>query len=269
MPIVTVIMSAYNSSATIVKAISSIQNQTFKDWELIICDDFSSDTTVKLIKEVQESDNRIRLIRNDKNMFAAYSRNRCIEQAAGEYIVVQDSDDYSHSERLKICVDYLSNNDNVSFVSTSAYFFDNSGIWGKRILQDGIKDKNDLISGLCFIHGATTFRKICLENVGSYRVSKETRRGQDYDLFMRIYSYGSFGATLSTKLYYIKETEDDYKRRKLKYRIDEARIRFLGYRSMQINKVYYVFVLKPIIVGLIPNTLMLGLKKTVNKFLTR
>lgn len=266
MPRVTVVMATFNSEDTILKAIEFIQNQTFVDWEMIICDDCSTDSTQELIHNLQNKDNRIKCIKNSKNMYAAYSRNRCIELAIGEYIVIQDSDDYSHADRIQITVDFLDKNKNVSFVSTSAFFIENNTIWGERVLISGVKSSTDLIKGMCFIHAATTFRKESLDKVGWYRVDKETRRGQDYDLFMRFYAAGLFGVALSIKLYYISETKNGYKRRKFRYRIDEVKIRFKGYRSMKVRKLYYIYIIKPLIIGLIPNYIMLCIKKLRNGY---
>jgi glycosyltransferase EpsE len=262
---VSVIMAAYNASQTILKAVNSIQEQSFTDWELIICDDCSSDNTWEILINLQKSDKRIKLIRNNRNMFAAYSRNRCLEMASGKYIAVQDADDYSHPDRLRICVDFLENNLEYHFVSPSAFFFDEENIWGERNLECGKRVSTDLVKGSCFIHAATLFRTEALKKVNGYRVDKVTRRGQDYDLFMRLYAAGFLGYTLNEKLYYIREDKYGYRRRKFKYRLDEARIRFEGYKSMKIPIVYYIYVLKPLIVGLIPNNLMLWIKKVLNK----
>ncbi|RCW77372.1 glycosyltransferase family 2 protein [Saliterribacillus persicus] len=263
MPRVTVIMAAYNAEGTIIRAIESIQNQTFSDWELIICDDCSSDLTVEIIKSKTLSDNRIKLVSNSVNMYAAFSRNKCIKQASGEYIVIQDSDDYSHHDRIQICVDYLDNTKDVDFVSTSAFFFDHKTIWGQRVLLNGIRKSDDLIKGLCFVHAATTFRKRSIDVVEGYRVDKETRRGQDYDLFMRMYASGLSGATLSNKLYYIYETNNGYKRRKYKYRIDEAKLRYKGYKAMNTGFVNYIYILKPLVLGLVPNKVMFWIKRII------
>ncbi|WP_290913127.1 glycosyltransferase, partial [Eubacterium sp.] len=67
MPRISVLMGAYNCADTIGQSIESIQMQTITDWEMIICDDGSSDNTIEVVKEYQKNDKRIILIQNDKN----------------------------------------------------------------------------------------------------------------------------------------------------------------------------------------------------------
>lgn len=83
---VSVIMGVYNGAATLNEAIQSIVNQTLKDWELIICNDCSTDSTKKLIKNWMEKEPRIHYLENSENLRLAASLNRCIEAASGIYI---------------------------------------------------------------------------------------------------------------------------------------------------------------------------------------
>ena len=97
---VSVIIPAYNCEKVVGEAIEGILNQTFKDWELIICDDASTDSTVSVLEKYEQLDGRIRILRNSENKKAAYTRNRCIEVAQGEYIAVEDADDWSMPESI-------------------------------------------------------------------------------------------------------------------------------------------------------------------------
>ena len=93
MPVFTIVMAAYNASKTIERAINSILNQTFKNFELIICDDCSSDETNKIVKRFQATDDRIKLITKEQNGGSASARNECIKLAKGRYLTFLDSDD--------------------------------------------------------------------------------------------------------------------------------------------------------------------------------
>lgn len=99
--LVSIIMPAYNAERTIEKSIFSILNQTYKNIELIIVDDYSTDNTANIIKNIMNKDNRIKYLKNDKNMGCYYSRNQGIKETKGKYITFQDADDISLTTRIE------------------------------------------------------------------------------------------------------------------------------------------------------------------------
>ena len=101
MPKISVIMGVHNGEKTLPRAIESILNQTFADFELIICDDCSSDSTVHVINDYIRKDDRVILIKNKSNSGLAASLNNCIKISKGEYIARMDDDDVSHAERFE------------------------------------------------------------------------------------------------------------------------------------------------------------------------
>ena len=84
-PLVSVIMGVYNEEKTICQCIDSILNQTYTNWEFIICNDCSKDRTLGLLKEYAEKDSRIIVLNNDKNLRLAASLNKCLVVAKGKY----------------------------------------------------------------------------------------------------------------------------------------------------------------------------------------
>lgn len=100
-PLVSVIMPAYNAEKYIASAIASVQAQTFLDWELLVLDDGSTDTTAALVSAVAAKDTRIRLEINPENMGAARTRNRGLELCRGDYVALLDSDDIWHPKKLE------------------------------------------------------------------------------------------------------------------------------------------------------------------------
>ncbi|MFM9597053.1 glycosyltransferase family 2 protein, partial [Streptomyces scabiei] len=101
---VSVIMSVYNADNydVLLASVKSILNQSFRDFEFIICNDGSSNTqTEKYLSIIKNLDPRIRIIGYKKNMGLAYSRNQCIKVCQGKYIAFQDYDDISAPDRLK------------------------------------------------------------------------------------------------------------------------------------------------------------------------
>ncbi|MGK4566574.1 glycosyltransferase family 2 protein [Flavobacterium sp. 3HN19-14] len=99
--LVSVITPAFNSEKFIAATIMSVQNQTFRDWEMIIVDDCSSDATVAIVTEFAVSDDRIKLIRLEKNSGTGIARNTALNTASGKYIAFVDADDLWKPEKLE------------------------------------------------------------------------------------------------------------------------------------------------------------------------
>ena len=124
-PLVTVLMPVYNGSKYLGEAIESILNQSFTDFEFLIIDDGSTDKSVKIIKSYD--DERIRLVKNIKNLGQRASLNMGIELALGKYIARMDQDDVSLSTRLAKEVKVLDASPNCGLISTNCYLIDANG----------------------------------------------------------------------------------------------------------------------------------------------
>lgn len=107
---ISVILPAYNSEIGIKTAIESILTQTWKDIELIIVDDCSTDNTFQVINAYAKEDDRIIVMQTDKNSGPYVARNIALQKATGDFVTVNDADDWSHAEKLKIQVTHLQNN---------------------------------------------------------------------------------------------------------------------------------------------------------------
>lgn len=263
---VSIIAGAYNIEKcfSFHKSMESILLQTFSDFEFIICDDGSSDNTYNLLKEYEEKDKRVKLIQNPKNMGLAFSLNKCLEVASGEFIARHDLDDYSHVGRLEKQVSFLKEHEDVSVLGTNSLLFDEGGVWGKQDFPEEVTNKDFLFTSP-YKHGSVMMRRSVLDKVNGYRVSKETRRAEDYDLFMSLQTFCK-GANLQEYLYYFCESEATRKRRKYRYRVDEMKVRFIGYKKLKLYPKGFFYAVKPLIVGLIPQRL---LTKMQNKFFKR
>lgn len=100
-PLISIITPLYNAAPFIAQQLESIQNQTYSHWEHIIVDDASSDNSVPIVEDFIAGDSRFKLIKNQENKGAAYSRNYATEIATGEYIAFLDSDDWWHASKLE------------------------------------------------------------------------------------------------------------------------------------------------------------------------
>jgi len=98
--LVSVIMPAYNSEVFITESIQSVIHQTYSNWELLVIDDASSDTTKKIVQKFSSEDNRIRLLHNTTNSGTHHSRNKGIKAATGDFIAFLDADDQWKPEKL-------------------------------------------------------------------------------------------------------------------------------------------------------------------------
>jgi glycosyltransferase EpsE len=248
---VSVIIAAYNCQQTIVDCLQSIYRQSFQDWEIVVCNDGSRDATAAILEQYQSKDRRIRLLHNEVNHGAAFTRNRCMAQASGEYIAIQDGDDRSPGHRLTEQVLFLDGHREYAFVSSAIDLYDTHRSLG-RIANRENPSKRDFLWSSPFCHAATMFRSEVLRKVGGYRVSFETKRGHDYDLFMRLYADGFRGYNLSQSLYEYRIDGNDCQRRRYKYRIHEAIIRYKGFTSLHLMPRGWLYVFKPLILGLIP-----------------
>ncbi|NIK11819.1 glycosyltransferase family 2 protein [Alkalibacillus almallahensis] len=110
-PIVSVITPTYNSEQFIAETIESVIKQSFSNWEMVIVDDCSSDSTVDIIKQYQMIDSRIKLYELDENSGAAVARNKSIRNANGRYLAFLDSDDLWYPEKLEKQLAFMEKND--------------------------------------------------------------------------------------------------------------------------------------------------------------
>jgi len=262
---ISVIMGIYNCEKTLQEAVESIQNQTYTNWELIMCDDGSSDNTYQLAVDLSVLDPRIKVIKNEKNVGLNETLNRCLALARGSYIARMDGDDICDPERFKAEIEVLDHEHEISIVSTDMKFFNENGITGE-ISNPEYPDKMDFLRGRLFCHAPCMVRREAYITVGGYSVDSKLLRVEDYHLWLKMYKAGFKGKNIHKALYSMRDDGDAYKRRKFKYRINEAYVRCLAIRYLKLPIWGYIFVFRPIIVGLLPGFLYDILhKKNLNK----
>ena len=189
-------MSCYNSQETVSKSIESILNQTYKDIELLLCDDGSIDNTLKILKNYENFDSRVKVFKNEKNVGLTKSLNSLINESIGTYVARQDDDDFSLSHRIETQVVALEDM-NLDFITSRAT------IIGKERLIPGLSFYFP-ISLLMnfknpFIHGTLLIKKDILKELGSY--DERFYYAQDYKLFSELIARGYKYTTLKEPLY--------------------------------------------------------------------
>ena len=115
-PILSMVMGVYNGERFLREAIDSILSQTFSDFEFIIVDDGSTDSSVDIVRSY--SDTRIRLYLNESNHGISYTANRGISLARGKYVARMDQDDWSHPDRFRKQIEFLESHPDIDILGT-------------------------------------------------------------------------------------------------------------------------------------------------------
>ena len=116
-PLISLIMSVYNGEDYLEQAIDSVVNQTFKDWELIVINDCSTDGTCQILNKYALADSRVKVYTNEVNLRLPSSLNKALELANGKYIGRMDADDICLPERLEKQYDFMEKNPDVDLSS--------------------------------------------------------------------------------------------------------------------------------------------------------
>lgn len=137
-PKVSVIMAAFNAEKFIGNAIDSVIRQSYRNFELLIVDDCSSDATLRVAKSY--SDDRVKVFSNEVNSGPSFARNFAIRQAAGVYATIIDADDCYHPDRLRVLVDKMNSGADIFVADDSILFvnIDDVGSHGSVLLQQRI-----------------------------------------------------------------------------------------------------------------------------------
>lgn len=245
---ISVIMATYNCAETLKASIDSVLAQTYKDWKFIICDDCSTDNTYSVLKEYEVNyPDKFIIIKNEKNSKLPFSLNHCLKYADGEYCARMDGDDYISPERFEKQVEFLKANPDVHLVGCALQVFDDEKGLGRVICCKEKPDKFDLLDSPCFPHAAIMTYTRVYKELGGYTVSKRTVRSQDYDLWFRFFAKGYKGANLQEPLYFMREDEFSYLRRKPQLYLWLMVTKYKGYRLLNFPIRYYWHILLPLI----------------------
>lgn len=254
---ISIIMGIYNCADTLTEALDSIANQTYTDWELIMCDDGSSDKTYEAAeKYIQEHpEYKIKLLRHKKNKGLNQTLNDCLKVASGEYIGCMDADDISLPTRFEKEIAEFKKDPNFSVVSCPMIYFDENGEWGVGKCDNDYPKKGDLVFGTVHAHAPCLIKREAIRAVKGYSVGKRLLRVEDWHLWIKIYASGRYGKNLEEPLYKMRDDQKATKRRKFRYRLNEAYMSRLAVSTFNLPKVMYLYSLRPIVVGMLPTAL--------------
>lgn len=262
MPTVSIIMGVYNckNKHLLEASVQSIIDQTYKDWEFIICNDGSTDDTLAVLNKLALQDKRIKIVTYNVNRGLSEALNTAMSKASGKYIARQDDDDVSYPSRIEEEIQFITAHPKYQIVGCIADVYDDNGIWGQFPLKEKPEAK-DFMSHSQFLHPSVIMLKDAVDNVGGYRTAWETRKAEDYDLFMRMYAQGYRGYNIQSKLYKYRVVNGNTKYRKFKDYSQETIVRYLGFKALGLGLISIPYVIKPLIVGIIPQSIFKHIKK--------
>ena len=222
---ISVIMACYNCEDTLRAAIDSILRQTYTEWEMICCNDGSSDGTLAILNEYKEKyPDRIIVIDNGSNKKLPYSLNSCLSQVKTELVARMDADDVCSPDRFEIQVKYLSEHPECDLIGTGIAVSDGSTVKAEMILPS-IPEPKDMLHCSCFNHATIMTYKRIYDELGGYSLEKRAERCEDVDLWSRFMQRGFVGHNIPDLLYTVIEDDNAVKRRSLSSRINLAKTR--------------------------------------------
>ena len=205
MPVVSIVMPAFNAEQYIEEAIRSIENQTMTDWEMIIINEpTSTDATNDIIKKYMDQDTRIKLVINETKLGISKSLNVGLRMSVGKYIARMDADDISLPSRLREQVYFMENHPDIG-ISGCDYVVQGES-WKSDLLLDEEEIRADLLFFVPLRHPTIIMRKEMLEK-NALMYSDVFCAAEDYDLYVRSKKYFKMG-NLDKKLLIYRRHEN-------------------------------------------------------------
>ena len=239
-PKVSIIIPTYNQAEYLKEAIESVLNQTYKNIEIIIVDDGSTDNTLEVVASF---DNKIVYIQQ-RNKGASSARNTGIKEASGEYVAFLDSDDMWIKNKLEKQIEFIKNDPEIGLLGTGCYEMINMG---KMIYKKIFPAKNeilqkDLIKYNPFIQSSVIVEKDVFNDIDLY--DEKFKESEDYDLWLRIaqkYKVANLPEALVTKRYYEKGLSKNKDSKQLYFALKAKKN---AIKRKQYPKSYYFYILK-------------------------
>lgn len=190
LPFVSVILPAYNCEQYIAAAVTSILQQVYDNFELIVVNDGSTDQTATILQSI--SDQRLRVLNNDGNQGLIYTLNRAIDESAGEFIARMDADDIAANDRIEKQVHWLLHHPDTAAVATCISVIDEKGQprpdWPlDRATTTASSIRKTMVKQNCIAHPTVMVRASVLKQ---YRYNPIQKNIEDYDLWLRMLADG-------------------------------------------------------------------------------
>ena len=180
---ISIMIITYNRADLLKETMDSILNQTFKDFELIVVDNYSTDDTEKTVKNY--NDDRIKYFKNRNDGILAVNRNFMVSKAKGEYVAICDDDDLWMPDKLERQLNEFEKDEGLGLVCTNGLFFgDVNKKCGKS--KDEYLTLEKLLDGNVVTCSSIMAKKSVLDEVGPFDEGRDILGGGDYELWLRI-----------------------------------------------------------------------------------
>ena len=184
-PLVSIVLPTYNGSRYLAEAVESCHAQSYRNWELVIVDDGSTDATPDLIARLCAAESRIRAFRNDVNRKLPGTLNRGFREARGSFLTWMSDDNLQRPDSMAKMVAFLEQRPDLDAVYTDCTVIDPDGRpVSKLTVQDPEVLAEHNCVGLCFL-----YRRRLMEKVGDY--AEDCFLAEDYDFWLRAFARGS------------------------------------------------------------------------------
>lgn len=194
--LISIVLPVYNGEKYLRESIESVIAQTYRNWELLILDDCSTDKSADIAKEYEERDNRIRYYRNEKNLRLPRNLNKGFALAKGEYLTWTSDDNRFKPEALEKMYRALISNDKAQFVFASCRIIDGNGKEIEYIMVNESSKKK--IVGMNSVGACFLYTRAAYKEIGEY--DPELTLVEDFDYWQRLYA--KYGAVIISNILY-------------------------------------------------------------------
>jgi glycosyltransferase involved in cell wall biosynthesis len=205
MPKVSVIIPTYNTVSYLAEAVESVLKQSFRDFEIVIVDDGSTDGTLDVAKQFEP---QVKVL-SKTNGGPASARNLAIKNSTGDYLAFLDSDDLWEEDKLAVQVAYLENNPQISLVYGEALMFGQTGNERKILRKIGYTQEptfKKLLFGDFIPNSTVVVRRACFDEVGAFNEDCDLIGAEDFEYWLRVaHSHKLAGLARPLAFYRIRE----------------------------------------------------------------
>ncbi len=202
-PLISVIIPCYNTERYVGLAIQSVLDQTFRDFEIIVVDDGSTDNSASIIKSFK--DERVRYV-YQKNGGLSNARNTGIKKAKGRFIALLDADDVFLRNNLQVCYDYIKGKDDIGLVTGSFQRIDSNGkvLTSFRKMKTTVINPEEQIVNNKLIPTGNLIRKDVIEKIGGF--NEKLRASEEWEFHTRLCFSGKKCVIIPPLTYQYRET---------------------------------------------------------------
>jgi glycosyltransferase involved in cell wall biosynthesis len=215
-PKISILITTRDRADFITKAIESVLNQSFADWEILVLDDDSKDNTKEIVNIYQTKDTRIKYYKNSPALGISKNRNKALSISSGKYIAVLDSDDFwLDKDKLQKQYDFLEANPDYVLIGSNIKIIDEKGNFIKEttFATENIDIRKKILKNNQIPHSTVLMKKNLIEKVGNY--NEKISCVEDLDLFLKLGTLGKFKNLTESTTFYTRHSQGTSQKRKI------------------------------------------------------